>query len=108
MLIQGLSPRDIAIHSGNQRILNLFRRDFGYKRFVSHTPPGVSTGESNEQVLSTLFVSHSSFVSYMGVVITVYDDYLEWTESQTATRLQAIFFYDRVALLFSLVIAVFI
>ncbi len=57
----------------------------------------VSTGESNEQVLSTLFVSHNSFVSYMGGVITVYDDYLEWTESQTATRLQAILGCDNVA-----------
>ncbi len=86
---QGLSPRDIALESGNQRMLYLFRRDFGYKKYVSlQSAAEIGNTEANESLFQSLFIPHCSFVSYLGGVIAVHNDYLDWNESQTSSHCQ--------------------
>ena len=70
-------------------MLYLFRRDFGYKKYVAlQSASEIGNAEVNLSLFQSMFLHHHSFVSYLGGVIAVHNDYLDWNESQISSHCQ--------------------
>lgn len=95
---EGLSPRDIALEAGNQRVLCLFRRESWYRLYThagnENYNPDKDSREHNAQVLSQIAQPAVGFadLSYSFWInngfVGVSENFLDWTDSQICTHLQ--------------------
>lgn len=96
--LQGLSPRDIALEAGNQRVLCLFRRESWYRLYTyagnEKYNPDKDSRELNSQALSQIAQPAVGFadISYTfwmnNGFVGVSENFLDWTDSQICTHLQ--------------------
>jgi hypothetical protein len=95
---EGLSPRDIALESGNQKILYLFRRESWYRAYTyADNPsynPDLDGKEQNTHILSKIaqpsvgFVDISYTFWYNNGFVGVSENFLSWTDNQICVHLQ--------------------
>lgn len=95
---EGLSPRDIALESGNQKLLYLFRRESRYRQFTYadnvQYNPDLDSREQNKNVLSQLacpavgYTDISYTFWYNNGFVEVSENFLDWTDNQICAHLQ--------------------
>ena len=98
-----MSPRDIALESGNQKILNLFRRESWYRKFTyaNHEQfnPDLDSKEHNALALSLISQPSLGFLDITYIfwhnngLVGVSENYLDWSDSQICTHLQVRYEY---------------